>query len=131
MINLNLEKNIDIELEEEISKLENFDNITNALNIVKESKALTMANIDQELLSQISKSVEINRVMLSEDLKEDEELMQLIGSIITFVFIIPVFILVLTIIMVPIRIIGLMCCSDDTKWGTRNLGECANEEAIN
>lgn len=48
-----------------------------------------------------------------------------------YTLLIPVFILVLTIIMVPIRIIGLMCCSDDTKWGTRNLGECINEEAIN
>ena len=62
-----------------------YANITNALNIVKENKALTMANINQELLSEISKSVEINRIMLSEDLREDEELMQLIGGVITII----------------------------------------------
>ena len=71
-----------------------YANITNALNIVKENKALTMANISQELLNEISKSVTINRVMLSDDIKDNEEFMELIGSVITLVFIVPVFILV-------------------------------------
>lgn len=42
----------------------------------------------------------------------------------------PLFVFVLTIIMVPIRIIGLMKCSDDMGWGTRNLGIDTNTNAI-
>jgi ABC-2 type transport system permease protein len=53
-----------------------------------------MANIDQELLDDIYKEVSINRVMLSDDVKENEEFMQLIGSVITLVFIVPFFLLV-------------------------------------
>ncbi len=71
-----------------------YTNIVNGLNAVKENEALSMANISQELLSKIGKSVEINRVMLSDDIKEDEEFMELIGSLITIAFIVPVFILV-------------------------------------
>ena len=33
------------------------------------------------------------------------------------------FILVLTVVMVPIRLLGLMLCSDDMEWGTRKLEE--------
>lgn len=40
-----------------------------------------------------------------------------------YVFLIPVFIIVLSIIMCPIRLLGLMRCSDDLGWGTRNLTE--------
>lgn len=36
---------------------------------------------------------------------------------------VPVFIFILTFIMVPVRIIGLMRCADDLSWGTRQLGE--------
>ncbi len=35
----------------------------------------------------------------------------------------PVFILVLTVVMVPVRLLGLMRCSDDMGWGTRKLEE--------
>lgn len=44
-----------------------------------------------------------------------------------YTLLIPVFIFILTLIMVPIRLIGLMNCSDDTKWGTRNLEGNLNE----
>ena len=30
---------------------------------------------------------------------------------------------VLTVVMVPIRLLGLMLCSDDMEWGTRKLEE--------
>ena len=71
-----------------------YANIVNALNIVKENVALSMANISQELLNEIGALVPINRVMLSDDIKENEEFMELIGSVITLVFIVPVFVLV-------------------------------------
>ena len=71
-----------------------YANIVNAINVVKEERALTMANISQELLSEINASVNINRIMLSDDVRDNEEFMQLIGGIITLVFIVPIFILV-------------------------------------
>jgi len=39
-----------------------------------------------------------------------------------YILLIPVFIIVLTVIMVPVRLLGLMRCSDNIGWGTRNLG---------
>ena len=71
-----------------------YANIVNAINTVKEDRALEMANISQELLSSITKNVEINRIMLSDDIKDNEEFMELIGGVITLVFVIPIFILV-------------------------------------
>ena len=71
-----------------------YANIVNAINTVKEDRALEMANISQDLLSSITKNVEINRVMLSDDIKDNEEFMELIGGVITLVFVIPIFILV-------------------------------------
>ena len=71
-----------------------YANIVNAINTVKENRALEMANISQELLSEITKDVEINRVMLSDDIKDNEEFMELIGGVVTLVFIVPIFILV-------------------------------------
>ncbi|MDO4478663.1 MAG: glycosyltransferase family 2 protein [Lachnospiraceae bacterium] len=38
-----------------------------------------------------------------------------------YTLLIPVFIVILTIIMTPIRILGLMRCADGLGWGTRNL----------
>ena len=40
-----------------------------------------------------------------------------------YTLLLPVFILVLTVVMVPIRLLGLMRCSDDMGWGTRKLEE--------
>lgn len=75
-----------------------YQDILNALNQAKENRALTMAGIDKSMLDDIYKSVEIQRVMLSEDAREDEEFMQLIGAIITIVFIVPFFLLVTLIV---------------------------------
>ena len=75
-----------------------YQDILNALNQAKETKALNMAGIDQSVLNQIYKGVEVQRVLLSEDAKEDEEFMQLIGGIITIVFIVPFFLLITLIV---------------------------------
>jgi hyaluronan synthase len=40
-----------------------------------------------------------------------------------YTLMIPLFIAILTIIMVPVRLLGLMRCSDDMGWGTRQLVE--------
>ncbi len=75
-----------------------YTNIVNAINTAKTARAMQMANIDTEILNSVYKSVDINRVMLSEDVKEDEEFMQLIGSVITIIFIIPFFLLITLIV---------------------------------
>lgn len=75
-----------------------YQNITNALNTTKANAALKLASIDQSTLDEVYKGVEINRVILSEDVKEDEEFMELIGSIVTIVFIIPFFMLIVLIV---------------------------------
>lgn len=75
-----------------------YTNIVNAINTVKISESMKIASIDQELLNSIYKNVEINRIMLNEDAKENEEFMELIGSIITIAFIVPFFLLITLII---------------------------------
>lgn len=75
-----------------------YTNIVNAINTVKISESMKLANIDQELLASIYKNVEIERIMLNEDAKENEEFMELIGSVITIVFIVPFFLLITLII---------------------------------
>lgn len=40
-----------------------------------------------------------------------------------YVLLLPVFIVILTIIMVPVRIVGFMRCADELGWGTRNIGQ--------
>lgn len=40
-----------------------------------------------------------------------------------YILLTPLFIAILTIIMVPVRLLGLMRCSDDMGWGTRVLKE--------
>lgn len=45
-----------------------------------------------------------------------------------YTLLIPVFIAVLTVIMVPVRLVGLMTCSDDKGWGTRQLEAVDGEE---
>lgn len=75
-----------------------YQNIINALNTTKANAALKLASIDQSTLDEVYKGVKINRVILSEDIKEDEEFMELIGSIVTIVFIIPFFMLIVLIV---------------------------------
>ena len=75
-----------------------YTNIVSAINTVKISEAMKLANINKELLASVNKSVEINRVMLNEDAKENEEFMELIGAVITIAFIVPFFLLITLIV---------------------------------
>ena len=71
-----------------------YTNIVNGVNTTKISRAMTLANIDQEVLASVYKGVEVNRVILNTDIKENEEFMELIGAVITIIFVVPIFILV-------------------------------------
>ena len=71
-----------------------YQDLLNALNTTKVNMAMKSANISEEVLSSIYKSVDINRIYLDENLNENEELIKLIGSVIIIVFIVPFFILI-------------------------------------
>lgn len=71
-----------------------YQDLLNALNTTKVNMAMKTANISEEVLNSIYKTVDINRVYLDENLNENEELIKLIGSVITIVFIVPFFILI-------------------------------------
>ena len=75
-----------------------YQNISNALNTVKVAEAMKKANISQELLNKINENIDIERVLLNEDLDENQELMEQIGGVIIIVFILPFFILILLIV---------------------------------
>lgn len=72
--------------------------INSSINQVKTQMALDMSNISDELLQAINKSVNIERVLLNEDLDPNDELMKLIGAIITIIFVMPIFMLIITIV---------------------------------
>lgn len=75
-----------------------YQNILTALNSTKVNLAMKKANIDQEILDKVNAGVEVNRILLDENLNENEELMEKIGSIITIAFILPFFILIVLIV---------------------------------
>ncbi len=75
-----------------------YQNISNALNTVKVAEAMKKANISQELLNKINENIDIERVLLNEDLDENQELMEQIGGIIIIIFIVPFFVLILLIV---------------------------------
>lgn len=41
----------------------------------------------------------------------------------------PLFVVIMTFIMVPVRIIGLARCADDLGWGTRKAAYAGNDDA--
>lgn len=75
-----------------------YQTIVSSLNTVKSNKALLNSNIDIEILNNVYKEVEVSRVYLNPDLKENEELMELIGTILMIIFILPCFFLIITIV---------------------------------
>lgn len=75
-----------------------YQNILTALNTTKVNLAMKKANIDVDILDKVNSAVDVNRILLDENLNENEELMQKIGSIIIIVFILPFFILIVLIV---------------------------------
>lgn len=75
-----------------------YQSITTALNSTKTSMALNMVNIDEQMLADINAPVTIDRILLDESLNEDEELLEVISAIIMLVFILPIFMLIITVV---------------------------------
>ena len=75
-----------------------YQGIVTSLNTVKSNVALLNSGIDLEILENVYKAVEIERVFLNDNLKENEELMELIGTVLIIIFILPCFFLIITII---------------------------------
>ena len=75
-----------------------YTNIVNAVNNTKVAEAMKLANIDTEVLNSVYKNVEINRIILNDEVKENEEFMELIGAVITIAFIVPFFLLITLIV---------------------------------
>lgn len=75
-----------------------YQNILNALNDIKVKKAIENSNINQTFLNKIYEKVNINRILLNEDLDENQELIEKMGGIIIIVFIVPFFVLIVFIV---------------------------------
>lgn len=75
-----------------------YQEITSSLNTTKRNMALEMSNISDELLNSIDKSIDIKRTLLDESLNENDELIKLIGSIMILVFILPIFMLIISVV---------------------------------
>lgn len=72
--------------------------INTSINTVKRQIALDMSDISDEILQSINKGVKIDRVLLNEDLDPNDELMTLIGAIVTIIFVLPIFMLIITVV---------------------------------
>ena len=75
-----------------------YQTITTSLNAVKTSIALNMVDIDEEMLANINAPVPVDRLLLDENVDENEELTEMISTIILLVFILPVFMLIITVV---------------------------------
>ena len=75
-----------------------YQTITTSLDAVKTSIALNMVDIDEEMLANINAPVPVDRLLLDENVDENEELTEMISTIILLVFILPVFMLIITVV---------------------------------
>lgn len=72
--------------------------LTTTLNQAKTSIALGMVDIDMQMLNDINTAVPIERIILDENIDENEEMTEIIASIIMIVFILPIFMLIMTVV---------------------------------
>ena len=75
-----------------------YQSIITAINSVKTSLALNMVDIDAQMLADINAPVNINRILLDENADENEELIEALSTIILLVFILPIFMLIITVV---------------------------------
>lgn len=61
-----------------------YQTITTSLNAVKTSIALNMVDIDEEMLANINTPVPVDRLLLDENVDENEELTEMLSTIILF-----------------------------------------------
>ena len=67
-----------------------YQSINSAINTTKSEMALSYSGISPELLNDIYLNVEIDRVLLDSEVKEDEELIQAIGGVICIIFVLQI-----------------------------------------
>jgi len=79
-----------------------FQTLSNVLNSIKSEFALSNSNIDMEELVKISTPISIARITLDENLDENSEAREMFGYIVSMIFVIPFFI----IIMMLVQMIG-------------------------
>ncbi len=72
-----------------------YQNIASALNNTKINYSLLNSSIDAEELAKVYEQMKIERKYLSEDLNENEEIMNTIGGVLVPIFIIPIFMLII------------------------------------
>lgn len=75
-----------------------YQNILNTANNTKVNLALQKSNIDKQELDNIYKEITATREFISEDVNENEELIQTLSQVIIPIFIIPFFILIILVI---------------------------------
>lgn len=75
-----------------------YQTITTSLDAVKTSIALNMVDIDEEMLANINTPVPVDRLLLDENVDENEELTEMLSTIILLVFIVPIFMLIITVV---------------------------------
>ena len=57
-----------------------------------------MVDIDMEMLNDINEKVPVERIILDESIDENEEMTEIIASLIMIVFILPIFMLIITVV---------------------------------
>lgn len=72
--------------------------LTTTLDQVKTTIALSMVDIDMEMLNDINEKVPVERIILDESIDENEEMTEIIASLIMIVFILPIFMLIITVV---------------------------------
>ena len=72
--------------------------LTTTLDQAKTTIALSMVDIDMEMLNDINEKVPVERIILDESIDENEEMTEIIASIIMIVFILPIFMLIITVV---------------------------------
>ena len=115
--------NVEIISYEKINSLL-YQDMVLAINKVKEKRALKMAGIDQLTLDEVQAGVEVDRILLSEDAK-DEELMEMVGAILMIAFIVPFFML----IMLIVQVIGAEINEEKTSRGMEIIISSVSPEA--
>jgi ABC-2 type transport system permease protein len=79
-----------------------YQSIVNALNNTKTNLMLSHSEVSNELLTNLLSDVQIEREFLSDEIEENEELLNMISSIVIPVFIVPIFLL----IVMSVQLIG-------------------------
>ncbi len=79
-----------------------YQSIVNALNNTKTNLMLSHSEVSSELLTNLLSDVQIEREFLSDEIEENEELLNMISSIVIPVFIVPIFLL----IVMSVQLIG-------------------------